>query len=308
MRWKPHRTLPLIAAVSLLLLAPAATIAQEAPPGHASAVAAEIENIIAIARTEATAGPQGHEATANALELGGNAPSKEFGGKQSGKGNSKGHLIDTEDTEFGRVEVTPWSADVDDRSAVGRAALARLKVADAARIDVLQSESKATYDGSTSTGSSSSDGAVTNIGGEEGLTIVVLHAEATSEGKSASYLLAINDNKIGTSEEANGACLVEVPSLVVINCLTASGGEAGAPPTELQATVLSAIVGGDEGLAAQVVNATGTGAAGAPAGAVEGRESDTLPATGAKASAIGLVLLVLGVLAIRFRREILALS
>src|SRR5207248_1893581 len=101
---------------------------------------------------------------------------------------------------------------VDERSAVAKAALAHLAIAETAQVDVLRSQSTATYDhaagGSTSSaGSSSSDGAVANVGGESGLTIVVLHSQASSGDNGAgSYLLAVNDNKVGTSGDVNGAC------------------------------------------------------------------------------------------------------
>ena len=256
MRWK----LGVMVVFGVVIGCPGTALADVAPPGEASAVAAQVDDVVAVAHTEATAGPSGNDATANALEIGGSAPSKEFGGTEDGPGHSSGALVDTGDDPNFSLQITPWSADVDQRSAVAKAALARLRVAGAISVDVLQSESQATYDGNSSSGASSSDGAVANVGGDGGLTIVVLHSEASSAaGASGAYLLAINDNKIGTSDDANGACLIELPDLVRITCLTASGGTAG-DLTGFEAEVLGAVVGGDEGLMARIVAARGAGA------------------------------------------------
>jgi hypothetical protein len=303
----------------VLAVAPVAGVAAtDAVDGHASAVAAEVDGVVAIAHTDANAGPQnGNSATANALELGDKPPSKEFGGTQEGNGSSKGALLDTGATDLGQIQITPWSADVDDRSAVAKAALARLRIADAVAVDVLQSESRASYDrsgnGTSSTGSSSSDGAVANVGGEDGLTIVVLHAQANSgdqEG-TGSYLLAINGQPIGTSKDANGACLFEVPSLVLITCLTADGGTAGdREPSEFEAAVLRAVVGGDAGLTGRIVDANGNqGAAGSAgpevlAASSETPRAETLPFTGGPGAAgiVGLLLLTIAAATYRLRR------
>src|SRR5439155_21812047 len=146
--------------------------------------------------------------------------------------------------------------------------------AETAQVDVLRSQSTATYDhaadGSTSSaGSSSSDGAVANVGGESGLTIVVLHSQASSGDNGAgSYLLAVNDNKVGTSGDVNGACLFDLPSLVHIVCLTADGG-AGGNPTDFEAAVLHAAIGGDHGLAGRIADAGGNRGSGVLAAADE---------------------------------------
>jgi len=256
MRWK----LGFMVLFAVVIGYPGVAHADVAPPGEASAVAVEVGEVLAVADTEASAGPSGNEATANALEIGGEPPSKEFGGTQQGPGQSSGALVDTGDDPNFSLQITPWSADVDQRSAVAKAALARLRFAGAVSVDLLQSESQATYDGNSSTGASSSDGAVANVGGDEGLTIVVLHSEASSAANtSGAYLLAINGNEIGSSKDADGACLIELPDLVRITCLTASGGTAG-DPTGFEAEVLGAVLGGDEGLMGRVVSAAGSGA------------------------------------------------
>jgi hypothetical protein len=63
-----------------------------APAGQAEAVAVKVGDIVAIGHTAATAGPSADgsdsSATANAVELGGAPPSKEFGGTQKGKGSA----------------------------------------------------------------------------------------------------------------------------------------------------------------------------------------------------------------------------
>ena len=248
---------------------------------------------------------RGTGATANALEIGGKAPSKEFGGPQDGPGHSSGGLVDTGDDPNLSVQITPWSADVDQQSAVAEAALARLLAADAMSVDVLQSESEATYDGSSSSGSSSSDGAVANAGGKEGLTIVVLHSEASSaDDMSGAYLLAINETTIESSKDANGACLIELPDLARITCLTASGGMAG-DPNELEAEVLHAVLGGDEGLMARLVAASGGGDAEVARAGVAAAPGGVLPFTGGRAllGVAATVLLAAGLAMTQMRRR-----
>ena len=72
---------------------------------------------------------------------------------------------------------------------------------------------------------------------------VVLVLLALAPGAHAQLAVSVNDNKVGTSGDVNGACLIDLPSLVHIVCLTADGG-AGGNPTDFEAAVLHAAIGG----------------------------------------------------------------
>jgi hypothetical protein len=212
----------------VLGLVPAVAHAEDAPPGSAEAVAVQVPGVISVSHTQATAGSGDASATANVLELGGAVPDSHLGGSQQGEGTNTGNIVDTGATPLGQVQVAPWEATAhngaDQRSATGKAAVARVSVIDAstAHLDVLQSQSTATHTSTKSTGASSSDGAVLTLG--DALRIVLLHSEANSEGTGSSYLLGINDTTIGTSDQANGACAINADPLLTLLCLTASGG------------------------------------------------------------------------------------
>lgn len=212
--------------------APAGTTATAPPPGSAEAYALLIDPLLAVGHTKATAGGSS-SATANALEVNGDPlVDGTTGGTQSGAGSKHGALLDSGVTPLGQLELTPWSATVTSTSsgstADSDAALLRLFFVDPTvlRAAVLQSHSHAQSDSSGSSSSSSSDGAVLNAG-DGALDVHVLHAESSSGSKGSSYLVDVNGNKVGTSDDANGSCAVDVPGVVSLSCLTATGGTAG---------------------------------------------------------------------------------
>lgn len=203
------------------------------PPGSAEAYALLVDPLLAVAHTKATAGGSSSSATANAVELGGDPLiDGTTGGTQTGPGSKHGALLDTGVTPLGQLEVTPWTATVTNTSggstADSDAALLRLFLGDPGllRAAVLQSHSHAESSSSGSTSSSSSDGAYVNAG-DGALEVRVLHAESSSKSGGSSYLIGINGNNIGTSDDANGSCAIEVPDVASLSCLSASGGTAG---------------------------------------------------------------------------------
>lgn len=207
------------------------TVTNPAPPGSAEAYALRVGSVAAISHTKASASGSGTSSTANALELGGNPPASQFGGTQTGFGESKGALIDTGTTPLGRLAVAPWDANNGTNSAEGLADLVLLDLGtqgtqQSASLRVLQSDSKANYTPTSSTGSASSDGAILNLGGPSGLNVDVLHSESSSSGAGSSYLLSVNGNQIGTSQQTNGKCAITIPGLLTVDCLTSTGGTA----------------------------------------------------------------------------------
>jgi hypothetical protein len=219
-----------------LLAAPfqawAETTTTPAPAGSSEAVAAQVGDLIEVGYTQATADQNKGEATATALGIGGEPLGDATGGTQKGAGSSEGGIFDSGDTPLGRLMVTPWKATVtqtaDKRTADSDAALVRLILIDSstASADVLRTRSHAEHNGMESKGSTSSDGVWANVGGEEGLTVVLLHSETSSSAKgNSSYVAGINDNKILSSDEAGNSCAVEVPGVITLGCLAASGGK-----------------------------------------------------------------------------------
>jgi len=221
-----------------------------APGGSAEAYALKLASILAISHTKANAGPGSASSTADPLELGGsNPPDPHFGG--SG-GNNNGALFDTSPqapaNQF-RLAITPWSnnnsASSSQSTSSAMAQILYLSLGDpstsqSANLSVLQSKSDATWTPAQSTGSSSSDGAILNLGGgasKGGLTVDLLHADANSSGSQSSYLVSINGNEIGSSSQVNGACVINIPSLLSLSCVTATGG-AGSSAAEVVHTVL----------------------------------------------------------------------
>ena len=259
-----RRAIAAVAAVSgaALIVTPGAAFAETTPAvdGTASAVAAQVGDLLAVGQTSAKAGASEMEATANALAIGGEPLSEQFGGSTKSTGTSKksGQLLDTGSTPLGRVQVTPWEVATEPkdgcRTASGRAALARVTLIDeeTLHINVLQSQSDARHCGATSTGKGSSDGGTLNLGGDS-LALVLLNSEADSSNTGKTFLISLNGNEIANDEQAGGQCALEIPGLLGLTCLTVGGGEG---------TVFSDVaklVVGDGALTGSVVGSQGTG-------------------------------------------------
>ena len=238
-------------------------VSTPAPPGDASAVAAEIDGVITVAKTQAHAGPTGGGADADALTVLGNQIS---GGSQNGVGSKQGNLIGTGATPVGDAEVAPWSAKVTDAGggyqSHAEAALAYAKVADLLELWLLHSQSDATWTPDSSTGDSQSDGA--EVKALDMLDIKVLHSEAHSTGKGHSDLLVVNDTEIGSSDQANGACKLDLSPVLNLLCLQASGGAGKDGVTSAAADVATFDIGGGSLTGTISGSSSSGGAAGTP--------------------------------------------
>lgn len=237
-----------------------------APPGSSEAVAAQVGTAAKVGYTKATADTASGEATANAVEVGGKPLSSGTGGTQKGAGKAGGALYDSKDTPLGRLMLTPWTAEVkqtgDKRSSSSDAALLRLILVNSntASADVLRTTSHAEHQSMHSKGKTSSDGARINIGGEKGLTVVLLHSETSSEAKgTSSYVAGINGSKILSSDEAGTRCAIAVPNVITLGCLNAAGGKGSAT-----ASVADGNLGGPTGPRLAVVAGTSKFGTGGP--------------------------------------------
>ncbi|MEW6472573.1 MAG: hypothetical protein AB1679_09895 [Actinomycetota bacterium] len=220
--------------------AQADVIARPAPPGQASAVAARAGSVFDVSKTGATADQSGPSAEASVLRIQGK-PVHNLGGTQNGNGRTGGALADTGANHSARVEVAPWQASVEGaggptRQATSSAALLRVTGPNEIAAGVLASKSEASHSDQESGGTATSDGVDLRLGSNR---VVLLHSEVTSEAKGRSYLLGLNDTKIGTDDQLGKSplCAANAPNLLALSCLTASGGVAANGVTNAAAEV-----------------------------------------------------------------------
>ena len=221
-----------VPACALLVCSPFAAKADvgvPAPPGRASAVAAQVGSLIDISKTGAVADQTTPTAEASVVRIGGHTLLG-LGGSQKGDGEQSGALLDTGATNPVRLEVAPWAAAVDGTSGPTRhskaaAAVARANVANVVKAAVLHSESEASWTDTKSTGSAFSNGVEVSV--LEAINVVLLHSEVTTEGKGHSYLVGLNGTEIGTDSQLGKSplCALTLQSVLSLSCLTASAGE-----------------------------------------------------------------------------------
>jgi hypothetical protein len=231
-------------ACALLVFSPftaKADVSVPAPPGRASAVAAQVGSLIDISKTSAVADQTTPSADASVIRIGGQTLLG-LGGSQKGDGQQNGALLDTGASNPIRLEVAPWAAAVDGTAGPTRhskagAALARAQVANVVRAALLHSESEASWTDTKSTGSAFSNGVEVSL--LEAVNVVLLHSEVKTEGKGHSYLVGLNGTEIGTDDQLGKTplCALTLQSVLSLSCLTASGGSGtpAAPGTPREA-------------------------------------------------------------------------
>lgn len=234
----------------------ATTTSTPAPDGTAEAYAAHIAGVVGVSHTQAKAGPSGGAATANPLELGdspavgGSAPGKDS--KNQPTPESSGTLLGAGDNPLEPLGLAlmPYDAKTVTKdgatSSSASASILTLLIPSAVFLDVLHSESSATYTpGSgdtpaTSTGSTTSYGAHLVVGSDDPnaqcdtncLSLYLLYAHTDTSGKGdVSKLASLNGNDIGTNSDVNGNCEIPLNPLIDLICLSASGGTGGTGAT-----------------------------------------------------------------------------
>ena len=241
------------------------TVTVPAPGATAEAYAAHIVGIISLSHTKASASGSGTSGTANVLELGEKPPASQFGGTLDGPGSQAGNLLDTGPNSNFRLQVAPWSVNNTQSTSTAIADLLLLNLGDpttpsSASVDLLHSKSNASWTSAASSSNSTTDGAIVNLGGPGGLTVDLLHSETSSSGKGKSFLLSVNGNEIGSSDQTNGACVITIPGLLSLSCLSASGG----PGSEISSVAGLNVPPTNSQLIAQLFNTSETSG---PAGA-----------------------------------------
>jgi len=232
-------------AAGALALSPVAAHADgliPAPPGQASAVAAQVGSLLGVSQTGATAGAGAPSAQATVVSLAGE-PLLGLGGSQTGDGDSAGALADTGTSLPARVQVAPWHAAASGtgtatRRAKSSAALGRADLPDVVSAGVLTSDSEATDTDQQSTGTAVTNGV--DLGLLDGFRVVVLHSEADSTGHGHSYLASLNGLELGTDGELGNSplCALNAPGLLGLSCLTATGGTGAGGLTGAAANVV----------------------------------------------------------------------
>ncbi|MDQ1686141.1 MAG: hypothetical protein QOC82_2878 [Frankiaceae bacterium] len=211
-----------------------------APGATASASSLQINGIITVGGTNTSADGDGGSASADSLDVLGQ---RVVGGSTTDPSKpAKGALVATPANPVGDLEIAPYSATVthagDGSSADADAALAHAGLAGLLQVWVLHSHSHSDYTPDKSSGTASSDGA--EVQGPNGIDIKVLHAEASSGHTGKSDLLVVNGTEIGSSDQANGACKLNLDPVVNLLCLVASGGTGSNGVTTSGADVVTA--------------------------------------------------------------------
>lgn len=256
----------LIGAMSLAMAgAGGVALADPAPPGHAEATVAEVDGVVEVSGTEANAGPSGGDADATVVGVG---DQQVIGSTQEGNGTTEDAVLDTEQTPLGRLTIAPSSASVESgggtTNSSARTAVLDLNVIDENTIALTLAESKSEAAWTELLSSGRAETTVLQLGLFGELDIAVLHSE-TDGSNSGSYLARVNDTAILSSDEVDGNCVIEIPQLLTLECLTASGG-AGTGDLAGSAAGATADVasGGITGGVASAESASGSGEASQP--------------------------------------------
>ena len=255
-----HIVFAALPACALLVFSPfsakADTVTVPAPPGEASAVAAQVGKIIAISPTHALAKSDSPSSEAAVVKLF-DQTLLGLGGTQKGDGTKDGALLDTGANNPIRLEVAPWSAAVDGttgptKHSKAAAAVAKLNVEKVLKVALLHSESEATWTDQKSTGSAFSNGV--ELGVADVINLVLLHSEVNSEGVGHSYLIDLNGNQIGTDSSLGQSplCALTLQSVLALSCLDATGGNAAPGTSEAPAREAAEVAKVNSGVLAAI--------------------------------------------------------
>jgi hypothetical protein len=294
-----------------------AVAAEPPPPGIATAVGAHVAPLgTCVSCTAAGAGPGSSRSEAQALRVLGVPLS---GGSADSSSARSGALVALPANPLLDLALADWVAEAracgDCSAARTRSALADLDLGGGrvATVAVLESVSEATFDRAASHGRGSTNGVDLSLG-DGALVVVLLHSEASSDGRRAAYVASINGTELLASDR-EGDIPITIPGVVTIHLLDvyASGGVASATVARVGELL------GVPGTVASVLSSTASGATGAlpvppPAppvpgiagasapkvavpvtpGPAGGAATPSIPVTGAVIGATGLVLLLSG--------------
>jgi hypothetical protein len=258
-----------------------------APPGSSSASVLQVNTLnTCVACSSASAGSGPARSRAIALRLLGNDIS---GGEITGEGTNGNALLAIPANPLLALAIADWkvsNATGTTSTAHSRAALADLALGPNGpqgggilTVAVLEATSDASGGTLASSGSGANNGVDLNL--ENGaLVLLLLHSEASSNNTGSAYLVGINGQQIGTSQQTGGIPIT-VPGVVgvVLLQVNASGGNASSKV----GTVGDLL--GQQGQTAGVLTADAVGGTGVTVPA-----PPTLPATGGGAPGDGAAL------------------
>lgn len=262
MRHLIHRraTAAIVAGLALTTLTAAAPTDDTSGSSEAEAVAAEVDGVVTVGQSHADSDG---EADATAVGVGDETVS---GGSQSGDGEASGELVGTGETDQGSISVGGWSTSVSGDQADAASSAARAESADGEHgVRVLGSSSSA-----SATRADAESAALELWLGGGSLHLILLGAETSSAQDGGSYLVDVNGERIGTSDDVDGACVLDLAPLARISCLMAEhlSGDDGTLGED--AEVLGVVLGPEE-----------DGPGGALTASLVGAGSSTTPAAAA---------------------------
>jgi hypothetical protein len=262
-----------------------------APPGSATADAVRVRPLdTCVSCTSAEAGPGSATSHATALRLVGHDVSA--GRSLDGTGRDHGALVAVPANPLLSLGLLDWQQRTsagETSTAHSRAALLDLALAPegpdsggALTVSVLRATSDAGYQGLSSQGSGSNDGAVVDAG-KGALVIVLLHSDASSANRGSAYVLGINGTRILSSEQTGSTGIpITVPGVAGLVLLqVTTGGGNGATATGAAVGTVSDLLG-QSGEQAGVLTASSAGVASAAS-----PNAGTAPATGTAAVSAG---------------------
>ncbi|MEA2671668.1 MAG: hypothetical protein QOG45_1888 [Chloroflexota bacterium] len=289
-----------------------------APPGSASASALQVNPLnTCVGCSSASAGNGSARSRAIALRLLGNDIA---GGELTGDGTNSGALLAIPANPLLALALADWrvsNATGPTSTAHSRAALADLVLGPngpqgggVLTVAVLEATSDASGATLASSGTGVNNGVDLNL--ENGaLVLILLHSEASSNNTGSAYLVGINGQQIGSSQQTGGIPIT-VPGVVgvVLLQVNASGGSASSKVGTAGDLL------GQQGQTAGILTAdavAGTGVTAPPpptlpatgGGALPGGAALGVPSAGVALGLSGLLLLMGGatVLALTLRRR-----
>lgn len=253
----PRTMTALVAGLALTTLTAAAPADDTSGSSEAEAVAAEVDGVVTVGESHADSDG---EADATAVAVGDETVS---GGSQSGDGEASGELAGTGETDQGSMSVGGWSTSVSGDQADAASSAARAESADGEHgVRVLGSSSSA-----NATGATAESSALELWLGGGSLHLILLGAHTSSAQDGGSYLVDVNGERIVTSDDADGQCVLDLAPLARISCLVAEHVSGTDGTVGEEAEVLGVVLGPDE-----------DGPDGALTGTLVGAESTTTPA------------------------------
>lgn len=215
-----------------------------APPGTSEAYAANVDGVVAVSHTKASSDGSKGKATADPLELGG-SPVVGGSGDSGSKAKADGNLLGNGPTPITSgdnnllVALAPWSYDTTATTANAYSSLATVILGGAVYLDVLHSESHATYDptANTSSGHTESHGVHLMLGSDKAtndgtecsdnscVSLYLLYATTDTSGKGTGTQVAnLNGMGIVTNKDVGGNCVIPADPLLHVVCVDATGG------------------------------------------------------------------------------------